>query len=152
MILIIADRQAVTGSGKTLAFVLPVLEGLCRRETPYRKGKIAAVVIAPTRSARLLPSNTYANEQRTSPADIRSLQSLPIFAHSRSSRPVRGIILDLSTSYSTSPLSASNARHIRYSDTVRNVHLAITPNNHRYSRSTRFFPPLASWTVDHQSQ
>jgi len=49
MILIIAHRKAVTGSGKTLAFVLPVLEGLCRRETPYRKGQIAAVVIAPTR-------------------------------------------------------------------------------------------------------
>jgi ATP-dependent RNA helicase DDX55/SPB4 len=47
------DNQAVTGSGKTLAFVLPVLEGLCRRETPYRKGQIAAVVIAPTRSVRV---------------------------------------------------------------------------------------------------
>jgi ATP-dependent RNA helicase DDX55/SPB4 len=44
-----ANIQAVTGSGKTLAFVLPVLEGLCKRETPYRKGQIAAVVIAPTR-------------------------------------------------------------------------------------------------------
>lgn len=39
----------MTGSGKTLAFVLPVLERLCRRDTPYRKGQIAAVVIAPTR-------------------------------------------------------------------------------------------------------
>ena len=44
-----ANIKAVTGSGKTLAFVLPVLEGLCKRETPYRKGQIAAVVIAPTR-------------------------------------------------------------------------------------------------------
>lgn len=41
--------QAVTGSGKTLAFTIPVLERLCRRETSYKKGEIAAVVIAPTR-------------------------------------------------------------------------------------------------------
>ncbi|WVQ83621.1 ATP-dependent rRNA helicase SPB4 [Cryptococcus sp. DSM 104549] len=41
--------EAVTGSGKTLAYVVPVLERICRREEKYRKGQIAAVVIAPTR-------------------------------------------------------------------------------------------------------
>ena len=41
--------QAVTGSGKTLAYVVPTLERICRREEKYKKGEIAAVVIAPTR-------------------------------------------------------------------------------------------------------
>ncbi|OWZ26337.1 ATP-dependent rRNA helicase SPB4 [Cryptococcus neoformans c45] len=41
--------EAVTGSGKTLAFTIPVLERLSRREEPYKKGEIAAIVVAPTR-------------------------------------------------------------------------------------------------------
>ncbi|OCF34717.1 ATP-dependent rRNA helicase SPB4 [Kwoniella heveanensis BCC8398] len=41
--------EAVTGSGKTLSFVIPVLERICRNERKYRKGEVAAVVIAPTR-------------------------------------------------------------------------------------------------------
>ncbi|WRT65654.1 uncharacterized protein IL334_002599 [Kwoniella shivajii] len=41
--------EAVTGSGKTLSFVIPVLERICRRERKYKKGELAAVVIAPTR-------------------------------------------------------------------------------------------------------
>ncbi|RSH94612.1 ATP-dependent rRNA helicase spb4 [Saitozyma podzolica] len=41
--------EAVTGSGKTLAFVVPVLERLVRNEKQYRKGEVAAIVIAPTR-------------------------------------------------------------------------------------------------------
>jgi len=64
----------VTGSGKTLAFVLPVLEGLCRRETPYRKGQIAAVVIAPTRSVYgFIPQYNEADKQGASSADIRGV-------------------------------------------------------------------------------
>lgn len=45
-----ADPQAVTGSGKTLAFVIPVLERMIRNEHKYKKGEVAALVIAPTRS------------------------------------------------------------------------------------------------------
>ncbi|EIW66625.1 hypothetical protein TREMEDRAFT_45742 [Tremella mesenterica DSM 1558] len=41
--------EAVTGSGKTLAFVVPILERLCRAERKYKKGEVAAIVIAPTR-------------------------------------------------------------------------------------------------------
>lgn len=41
--------EAVTGSGKTLAFVVPVLERIVRNEHKYKKGEVAAVVIAPTR-------------------------------------------------------------------------------------------------------
>ncbi|ORY27454.1 P-loop containing nucleoside triphosphate hydrolase protein [Naematelia encephala] len=41
--------EAVTGSGKTIAFVIPVLERIIRRETPYSKGQVAAIIIAPTR-------------------------------------------------------------------------------------------------------
>ncbi|WVR03847.1 hypothetical protein IAU60_000844 [Kwoniella sp. DSM 27419] len=41
--------EAVTGSGKTLAFVVPVLERMARKERKYKKGELAAVVIAPTR-------------------------------------------------------------------------------------------------------
>ena len=41
--------QAVTGSGKTLAYVVPVLERLVRNEKEYKKGEVAAIVIAPTR-------------------------------------------------------------------------------------------------------
>lgn len=41
--------EAVTGSGKTLAFTIPVLERLSRREEPYKKGEIAAIIVAPTR-------------------------------------------------------------------------------------------------------
>ncbi|CAK9783409.1 DEAD-domain-containing protein [Cutaneotrichosporon oleaginosum] len=41
--------EAVTGSGKTLAFVVPVLERIVRSEHAYKRGEVAAVVIAPTR-------------------------------------------------------------------------------------------------------
>ncbi|WVF67158.1 hypothetical protein IAT40_001904 [Kwoniella sp. CBS 6097] len=41
--------EAVTGSGKTLSFVIPVLERICRNERKYKKGEVAAVVVAPTR-------------------------------------------------------------------------------------------------------
>lgn len=41
--------QAVTGSGKTLAFVIPTLERIIRREERYKRGQLAAVIIAPTR-------------------------------------------------------------------------------------------------------
>ncbi|WWC97003.1 hypothetical protein V866_003880 [Kwoniella sp. B9012] len=41
--------EAVTGSGKTLSFVIPVLERISRKERKYKKGELAAVVIAPTR-------------------------------------------------------------------------------------------------------
>jgi ATP-dependent RNA helicase DDX55/SPB4 len=44
-----AYTQAVTGSGKTLAFVVPVLERIIRNEHKFRKGEVAAIVIAPTR-------------------------------------------------------------------------------------------------------
>ena len=43
-------QQAVTGSGKTLAFIIPILERVYRRPEPLKKGQIAAIVIAPTRS------------------------------------------------------------------------------------------------------
>lgn len=46
--------EAVTGSGKTLAFTIPVLERLSRREEPYKKGEIAAIVVAPTRCVSFL--------------------------------------------------------------------------------------------------
>ncbi|WWC68673.1 uncharacterized protein I206_102606 [Kwoniella pini CBS 10737] len=41
--------EAVTGSGKTLSFVIPVLERITKRDRKYKKGELAAVVIAPTR-------------------------------------------------------------------------------------------------------
>ncbi|OCF57959.1 ATP-dependent rRNA helicase SPB4 [Kwoniella mangroviensis CBS 10435] len=41
--------EAVTGSGKTLSFVIPVLERMSRKESRYKKGELAAVIIAPTR-------------------------------------------------------------------------------------------------------
>ncbi|CAG0915452.1 unnamed protein product [Notodromas monacha] len=48
--------QAITGSGKTLAFVVPILEILLRREDPWKKHEIGAVVISPTRE---LASQTW---------------------------------------------------------------------------------------------
>ncbi|KAJ3114609.1 ATP-dependent RNA helicase ddx55 [Physocladia obscura] len=41
--------EAVTGSGKTLAFVIPILEMLLRREEPWGKTEIGALIISPTR-------------------------------------------------------------------------------------------------------
>ncbi|TXT10944.1 hypothetical protein VHUM_01695 [Vanrija humicola] len=41
--------EAVTGSGKTLAFVVPVLERIVRSEHKFKRGEVAAIVIAPTR-------------------------------------------------------------------------------------------------------
>ena len=43
------EFKAVTGSGKTLAYVIPILERIFRKEREYKKGELAAVVIAPTR-------------------------------------------------------------------------------------------------------
>ena len=41
--------EATTGSGKTIAFGIPVFEILLRREAPFRKHEIGALVVAPTR-------------------------------------------------------------------------------------------------------
>lgn len=41
--------EATTGSGKTLSFGIPVFEILLRRETPFRKHEIGALIVAPTR-------------------------------------------------------------------------------------------------------
>ena len=41
--------EATTGSGKTLSFGIPVFEILLRRETPFKKHEIGALVVAPTR-------------------------------------------------------------------------------------------------------
>ncbi|KAJ3065145.1 ATP-dependent RNA helicase ddx55, partial [Podochytrium sp. JEL0797] len=41
--------EAATGSGKTLAFVIPILEMLLRREEPWLKTEIGAIIISPTR-------------------------------------------------------------------------------------------------------
>lgn len=46
--------EAVTGSGKTLAFVVPILEGLVRREQKLRRNEIGALVISPTRCVFLI--------------------------------------------------------------------------------------------------
>lgn len=150
-----AHIQAVTGSGKTLAFVLPVLEGLCKRETPYRKGQIAAVVIAPTRSASLIESQLLymLTKQGASSADLRSVQPFPLFPHTQPCRrrPIHRINIDLSTTYSARTVPTPNASHIWYTHTLRNLRIPITPNHHRYSRSTCFFPSLTPRPVNHQS-
>lgn len=41
--------EATTGSGKTLAFGIPVFEMLLRRDVPFKKHEIGALVVAPTR-------------------------------------------------------------------------------------------------------
>ncbi|XP_063971362.1 ATP-dependent RNA helicase DDX55-like [Lytechinus pictus] len=41
--------EAVTGSGKTLAFVIPIIEILQRREQPWKKKEVGAIIITPTR-------------------------------------------------------------------------------------------------------
>jgi hypothetical protein len=79
----------VTGSGKTLAFVVPVLERLVRNEKQYRKGEVAAIVIAPTRcvASRVLPgviaivTLTLRFSQRTRRADPRRLSPVPVLAN-----------------------------------------------------------------------
>lgn len=45
--------EAVTGSGKTLAFVIPIIERLIRRETRLRRDEVGALVISPTRYAKV---------------------------------------------------------------------------------------------------
>ena len=45
--------EAVTGSGKTLAFVIPILERLIRRETRLKRDEVGALVISPTRFAKV---------------------------------------------------------------------------------------------------
>ncbi|KGB78408.1 ATP-dependent rRNA helicase SPB4 [Cryptococcus deuterogattii R265] len=87
--------EAVTGSGKTLAFTIPVLERLSRREEPYKKGEIAAIVVAPTRElatqihavfshflSSLIPPE---NEEET--ADVEG-HAPPIASSSRSPSPL----------------------------------------------------------------
>jgi len=41
--------QAVTGSGKTLAFLLPTVERIYKRATPYSKQQLGALILSPTR-------------------------------------------------------------------------------------------------------
>ena len=41
--------EAVTGSGKTLAFLIPVFEMLHKREDPWKKSEVGALIISPTR-------------------------------------------------------------------------------------------------------
>lgn len=41
--------EAVTGSGKTLAFVIPILELLKKRDTPWKNMEIGALIVSPTR-------------------------------------------------------------------------------------------------------
>lgn len=41
--------EATTGSGKTLSFGIPVFEILLRRDTPFKKHEIGALIVAPTR-------------------------------------------------------------------------------------------------------
>lgn len=82
----------MTGSGKTLAFVVPVLERLVRNEKQYRKGEVAAIVIAPTRfvGSRMppgvVPTLTRRFSQGTRLADPRRLSPVPVLAHT-DSRP-----------------------------------------------------------------
>lgn len=45
--------EAVTGSGKTLAFVIPIIERLIRRETRLRRDEVGALVLSPTRCAKV---------------------------------------------------------------------------------------------------
>ncbi|KAL4225163.1 ATP-dependent RNA helicase ddx55 [Mactra antiquata] len=41
--------EAITGSGKTLAFVIPILELLKKRDVPWKKHEVGAVIVSPTR-------------------------------------------------------------------------------------------------------
>lgn len=41
--------EAVTGSGKTLAFLIPALELMLKRERPWGRNEVGAVIISPTR-------------------------------------------------------------------------------------------------------
>lgn len=41
--------EAVTGSGKTIAFVIPVVELLKKRESPWKKLEVGALIVSPTR-------------------------------------------------------------------------------------------------------
>ena len=73
--------EAVTGSGKTLAFVVPILEKLIRREHKLAKNEIGALVISPTRFARLfhlskMSAHTYLCVKGAS--DPNPLHLLPI--------------------------------------------------------------------------
>jgi len=45
--------QAVTGSGKTLAFLIPCVEYLQRRATPFKPNQVAALILSPTRELAL---------------------------------------------------------------------------------------------------
>ena len=45
------EHQAATGSGKTLAFVIPIIEILLRREQPFKKNEVGAIIISPVRYA-----------------------------------------------------------------------------------------------------
>lgn len=45
--------QAVTGSGKTLAFLIPTVERIRKRVSPYSKSQIGALILSPTRELAL---------------------------------------------------------------------------------------------------
>jgi superfamily II DNA/RNA helicase len=48
--------QACTGSGKTLSFLIPIVEMILRKQVPYRKSQVAAIILSPTRE---LAHQTY---------------------------------------------------------------------------------------------
>ena len=52
--------EAVTGSGKTLAFVIPVVEMLIKRTSPWTKGEVGALVISPTRELATQIASVFA--------------------------------------------------------------------------------------------
>ena len=141
--------QAVTGSGKTLAFVVPVLERLVRNEKQYKKGEVAAIVIAPTRcvASRMLPgvvrTLTRGFSQRTRCADPRRLSPVPVLAHTHPRPLLAGSFLQpFSLSSARSSLPASNAHHLRHADAVRDLRLNRSLHLDRHSGPTRLLPPL----------
>lgn len=48
--------QACTGSGKTLSFLIPIVEMILRRQIPFKKSQVAAIILSPTRE---LAHQTY---------------------------------------------------------------------------------------------
>lgn len=52
--------EAVTGSGKTLAFVIPVVEILIKRSSPWTRGEVGALVISPTRELATQIASVFA--------------------------------------------------------------------------------------------
>ena len=52
--------EAVTGSGKTLAFVIPVVEILLKRTSPWTKDEVGALLISPTRELATQIASVFA--------------------------------------------------------------------------------------------